>query len=57
MITQKTFVESIENVHFLNVSPMNKYYENVSKFREETLQNGGKCYECYESINSCLLTF
>ena len=53
MITQKTFVESIENVHFLNVSPMNKYYENVSKFRDETLQNGG---QCYEYIHSCLLT-
>ena len=53
MITEKTFVESIENVHFLNVSPMNKYYENVSKFRDEILQNGG---QCYESIHSCLLT-
>jgi hypothetical protein len=48
----KTFVESIEIVHFLNVSPMNKYYENVSKFRDETLQNGG---QCYEYIHSCLL--
>jgi hypothetical protein len=32
---------------------MNKYYENVSKFRDETLQNGG---QCFESIVSCLLT-
>jgi hypothetical protein len=28
---------------------MNKYYENVSKFRDETLQNGGQCYEYIHS--------
>ena len=46
-------MEYIEIVHFLNVSLMNKYYENAYKFRDETLQNGG---QCYESIHSCLLT-